>query len=237
VPHGQLILRSQSAALESLFFMHYQHALRSGITIASTRPEHAEALEDLQNIVFPTLEDAQRFKARHYLKHIELFPDGQFVALDGGQVIGMTSAIRLDFDFAHAQHSFADISQGGWLTSHNPQGPWLYGADIGVHPQYRRRGIARALYAARQQVVRRLGLKGQVTVGMMSGYGALKSEMSADAYYQKLVEGEIIDPTLSPQMRLGFRPRALVSGYLHDPVCDNYGALIVLEADTDISFE
>ncbi|MGH9334333.1 MAG: GNAT family N-acetyltransferase, partial [Vicinamibacteria bacterium] len=141
--------------------MPYDKLLRSGIRVSSTRTEHAEPLEELQRLCFPTLDDRERFKASHYLKHIELFPEGQFVALDGEKVVGMTSTIRLDFDFEHTGHRFADIIEGGWLTSHEPAGSWLYGADIGTHPDYRRRGIARGLYAARHDTVRRLSLEGQ----------------------------------------------------------------------------
>lgn len=212
----------------------YKRVLDSGVRIASTRPEHAPQLEELQEIVFPSLAPEERFRAPHYLKHIELFPEGQFVAMHGERVVGMTSSIRLHFDFDHIDHTFADIIQGGWLTAHEPDGEWLYGADIGTHPDYRRRGIARGLYAARHHTVRALGLKGQVTVGMMSGYGAVKARMSAEEYYQKLCAGDIADPTVSAQMRVGFEPRALVPGYVNDPVCDNYGILIVLDAGKDI---
>ena len=214
--------------------MGYRHILETGITIASTRPEHAAQLEKLQEEVFPTLAPEERFKAPHYLRHIRLFPEGQFAALDGARVVGMTSTIRLDFDFDHIGHTFADIIQGGWLTAHQPEGAWLYGADIGVHPDYRRRGIARALYAARHHTVRKLGLKGQVTVGMMNGYGAIQDRMTPDAYYQELRSGHITDPTLTAQMRVGFEPRALVKDYLHDPACGNCGILIVLDADKDV---
>ena len=51
--------------------------------------------------------------------------------------------------------------------------------------------------------------------------------MSAEAYYQKLVAGEISDPTVSAQMKMGFVPKKLIAGYLNDPLCDNYGVLIV----------
>ena len=167
-----------------------ERVLANGIRIASTRREHAPALEELQILCFPTLDDEQRFKGVHYLKHIELFPEGQFVALDGDKVVGMTTTIRMPFDFGHVEHTFADVIQGGWLTSHHPEGDWLYGADIGTHPDYRRRGIARGLYAARHLTVRGLRLKGQVTVGMLRGYGALKGEMSAQVYYDSLLRGE-----------------------------------------------
>ena len=214
-----------------------ERRLKSGIVIAPTRPEHAPELERLQEACFPTLAPAQRFRAEHYLKHLELFPEGQFVALDGERVAGATTTCRLRFDFDHAGHTFDDIIQGGWLTSHDPQGDWLYGADIGVHPDYRGRGLARGLYAARQDTVRRLGLKGQVSAGMMRGYGALKERMSAQAYYEALRAGRLSDPTLSAQMKIGFELRGLLADYLDDPVCDNYSVLIVLDADKDVPAE
>lgn len=199
-----------------------------------SQPEHAEQLEALQRLCFPTLDDAERFKAAHYRKHIELFADGQLVALDGDRVVGATTTLRLKFDFHHIHHTFADIIQGGWLTSHQSDGDWLYGADLGVDPAYRGRGIATALYAARQEAVWRLGLKGQVTAGMIRGYGEAKAKMSAEQYCTEVVAGRLVDPTLSKQLKVGFEPRGLLVNYLNDPVCDNYGVLIVLGADRDV---
>lgn len=214
--------------------MWYYRRLPDGLIVMHTRPEHAQQLEELQRVCFPTLDDAERFKAAHYRKHIELYPDGQFVVLDGQRVVAATSTLRLHFDFEHFNHTFADIIQGGWLTSHEPDGEWLYGADIGVHPDYRGRGLAMALYAARQEVVWRQRLEGQVTAGMIPGYGAVKGQMSAEEYFQGVVERRISDPTLSMQMRVGFEPRALLANYLNDPICDNYSVLIVLGADKDV---
>jgi 4-aminobutyrate aminotransferase/(S)-3-amino-2-methylpropionate transaminase len=215
--------------------MSYYRRLPDGLVIMNTQPEHAIGLERLQEVCFPTLADAERFKAVHYLRHIELFPEGQFVALDGDSVVGATSTLRLRFDFDHVNHTFGEIIQGGWLTSHDPEGDWLYGADIGVDPAYRGRGIATALYAARQETVWRLGLRGQVTAGMIPGYGAVKGRMTAAEYYEGVVAGRIRDRTLSTQLRIGFEPRALLADYLNDPVCDNYSVLIVLGAEKDVA--
>jgi len=217
--------------------MGYHHVLESGVVIASTRPEHAGPLAALQELCFPTLAPEQRFVAAHYLKHLELFPEGQFVALDGGRVAGGTSTCRLHFDFDHVGHTFDDIIQGGWLTAHEPDGDWLYGADISVHPDHRGRGLARGLYAARQDAVRRLGLKGQVTAGMMRGYGAVKDRMSAEEYYRGLRDGTVNDPTLSAQMKIGFELCRLLPRYVHDPTCDDYAVLIVLDASRDVPSE
>lgn len=205
------------------------------MNVQEMRPAHAAQLEALQKVVFPTLAADQRFEAKHYLRHMELFPEGQLVVLDGERVVGATSTIRMDFDFAHPDHTFAEIIQGGWLTSHQPDGAWLYGADVSVHPDYRRRGIARALYRARHEVARALGLRGQVTVGMPSGYGAVKEQLSAPQYYAELVAGTRTDPTISAQRAVGFELHGLVANYIDDPVCDNYGVLLVLPADKEIS--
>jgi GNAT superfamily N-acetyltransferase len=199
--------------------------------VVHTRPEHAAQLEQLQRVCFPTLDDAERFKAAHYRRHVEIFPDGQFVVLDGDTVVGATTTLRRHVDFAHVNHTFADIIQGGWLTSHDPNGDWLYGADVSVDPAYRRRGLATALYAARQETVWRLGLRGQVTAGMMRDYGFVKDRMTAAEYLQGVIDGRLEDSTLSMQLGIGFEARTLLPNYVNDPVCDNYGVLLVLGAD------
>ncbi len=212
----------------------YSRRLETGLVVMHARPEHAEQLEALQVTCFPTLADEERFKARHYRKHLEIFDEGQFVVLDGERVVGATATIRLHFDFDHITHTFGEVIQGGWLTSHEPDGAWLYGADIGVDPAYRGQGLATALYAARQELVWRRDLAGQVTAGMLRGYGAVKHEMSAEDYYAGVVAGRLKDPTVSMQLGLGFEPRALLKDYLQDPVSDNTSALIVLDAAKDV---
>lgn len=212
---------------------HFQR-LPGGFTLHRTQPHHCTQLEQLQHACFPTLADEQRFKAKHYRRHLEIFPEGQFVVLDGDRVVGATTTIRLDFDFAHINHTFDEIIDGGWLTSHNPEGAWLYGADIGTHPLYRGRGIASALYAARQELVWCLGLKGQVTAGMLPGYDTCRAQYTAPEYYERVVCGEISDPTITMQMNVGFEPRGLLTNYLNDPACDNYCVLLVLPAEKPV---
>ena len=88
---------------------------------------------------------------------------------------------------------------------------------------------------ARQETVWRHGLSGQVTAGMIRGYGAVKDRMTAQDYYDAVVAGRIKDRTLITQLGMGFEPRALLANYLNDPACDNYSVLIVLDADQDVA--
>lgn len=200
----------------------------SEFIICETRPEHAEQLEELQKLVFPTLSYESLFRKDHYLNHINIFPEGQMVALAEDRVIGMTTTIRFDLDLKD-NHSFLDILDNGFLNTHDPEANWLYGLDIGTHPDYRGRGIARGLYDARQELVKKLKLKGQYTYGMLTGYGALKEYISAEHYYEEILEGKRTDPTVSRQMSNGFKPHHLVSDYVEDPVCDGYCVLLIRE--------
>lgn len=207
-------------------------SIRNGWVIQTPGPEHAERLEALQRRVFPTLSDGEILTAAHYRRHLEIFPEGQFVVLDGERVIGMSTTMRSHFSVE--PHTFLEISGNLWLSTHDPDGDWLYGLDLGVDPEYRQQGIAREIYRARQDAARRLGLKGQLTVGMLNGYGARSTEMTAEEYFEKLRNGHLSDPTVSAQQRLGFTIVKLMKDYLDDPACGNAGVLMTLSASSEI---
>ncbi len=198
--------------------------LPNGLTLQNTQAHHAPALAELQRTVFPTLSDSERMAAPHYLRHVSLFPEGQIVVLAGEHVVASSSSIR--HSFPQESHRFLDISGQLWLDTHQPDGDWLYGMDLGVHPDYRGRGIARAIYQARNAICRKLGLKGQVIVGMLNGYATFSEKMGVDEYFDHLLRGQISDPTISAQMKIGFEPLRLMPNYLDDPQCGNAGVLM-----------
>jgi GNAT superfamily N-acetyltransferase len=211
---------------------HYQKVLKQGYILQNSEPKHCKGLENLQKTVFPTLSEDEIMREKHYLNHIQLFPEGQFVILDGDKIIGMSTTIR--YHLALEDHTFLEISEGLWMTSHEPKGDWLYGMDVGVHPDYRGQGLARAIYRARQETCLRLGLKGQFTVGMPNGYLHHADKMSLDTYYELLVSGRLKDPTVNVQQRMGFEWIRLIHNYLQDPQCGNGGILMVLEASKKV---
>src|SRR5450432_3231833 len=213
----------------------YSEILSSGIAILPMKEEYAKEIEALQHKIFPTLAEEEILHANQYKKHLEIFPEGQFVAMDGNKVVGATTSMRYHFNLNHIEyHTFYEVMGGGWLTTHDPNGEWLYGIDVSVDPDYRKMGIARALYRARQHTVRYLGLKGQMTVGMLNGYSNLKDEMNIDEYYEKIKNHELFDPTVSVQEKVGYEIVGLMKDYLNDPTCGNAGAIIILDAKKDI---
>lgn len=210
----------------------YRKELDNGIILQQTQGQHAKALDTLQRIVFPTLADEERMSERHYVHHLAVFPAGQLVLLDGDEVIGMTSSIR--YHFSLEDHTFLDVSDNLWFNTHEPEGDWLYGMDMGVRPDYRGCGLAREMYRARQEICRQLGLKGQIIVGMPNGYAQYAATMDLDEYFQLVVAGKIYDPTVSTQMRMGAEPQKLIRNYLDDPQCGNGGVLMILSVDKKV---
>jgi GNAT superfamily N-acetyltransferase len=153
----------------------------STITITNTRPEHIAQLVAHQRICFPTLDPSEWMRAEHFASHLRLFPAGQHVALDGERVIGQSSTFRIAGERALVQHEYMDILGQSFFTNHDPQGEWLYGADMSVHPDYRGRKVSAMLYDARKALVRRLGLRGMVAGGMIPGYKEHRAVMPANS--------------------------------------------------------
>jgi GNAT superfamily N-acetyltransferase len=188
-----------------------------------------EQLEAVQRAAFPTLAEDEIITAAHYAEHIRRFPAGQFAALNAaGQVVaGATAFCTNEVDFNAFEHRYMDAVAHNWLSRHDPQGAWLYGADIGVLPAYRRRGIARRFYEMRRDLSRRLNLRGHVVGGLLKGFSAYKGVMSIEEYVVKVIAAELFDPTVSVQLRCGFRVHGIIHDYVHDPTCDGKAAFLV----------
>jgi hypothetical protein len=94
-------------------------------------------------------------------------------------------------------------------------------------PDFRGQGLSTLLYEARHALVRRLGLRGHVAGGMPRGFAGQAGRMSIEAYVSAVVRGELQDPVLTVQLRRGYHPYGIITGYLDDPSCGGYGVFIV----------
>jgi GNAT superfamily N-acetyltransferase len=114
-----------------------------------------------------------------------------------------------------------------WLTTHDPTGDWLYCADIGVHPDFRGRGLSSLLHDAEQALIRRLGLRGHVAGALPRGYGALAPDMPIEAYVGDVVRGTRRDPVLSIHLHRGYEVYGIIPDYVDDPSSANHGVFVV----------
>jgi predicted N-acetyltransferase YhbS len=161
--------------------------------------------------------------------HQSIFPEGQFVALDGrGVVVGMAASLIVLWDDYRFDTTWRDFTANGMFTNHDPEhGRTLYAAEIMVDPAYQGMGIGGRLYTARRELVTRLGLRRIRAGARLRGYHRFATTLSPEQYVSRVELGELHDATLSFQLKRGFRVRAVVSGYLrHDPESRGYAAVI-----------
>ncbi len=191
--------------------------------------EDAPALEMVQRACFPNLSEEEIATAGHFLSQQQYFAAGQHAVLDvdTGEVVASSSDLRMNINFGHYAHSFLEETGNNLFTTHDQQGQWLYGADIGVHPKVQGQGLASLLYAARHDLVRRLKLRGHVAGAMPKGYGTVAHEMPIEQYVSEVIRGEKADPVLSVQLKRGYHVWGIIPDYLEDDSCRNHGVFIV----------
>lgn len=192
--------------------------------------EHIEGAVALQRACFPEPFPEELLWSRdHLLRHLELFPSGQFVAVSGDQVVASASASRIS-EANWLSHANWDETVGGpLLESFDSLGSTLYGLDISVHPEARGLGIGRRLYERRFKVVEEGGLARYGTACRVPDYQAYATdhpETSVGEYAELVVNNRATDRTLSPLLRYGLTYLGVIHGYMEDKESDNAAALL-----------
>jgi GNAT superfamily N-acetyltransferase len=164
------------------------------------------------------------------MRHLEVFPEGQISILDGrGRLIADSTAMMVTSGRALRPHRWSEITERGTLASHDPHGDAFYGVDLAVDPDFQGMGLAHHLYEARIALAARLGCRSFVAGARMPGYHLASDLLTPDSYLALVERGLIYDPTLSKQLRLGFRLLRLLPDYIQDPESANCAALISME--------
>lgn len=196
------------------------------ITIRNTRFEDAPAIIELSRAVYPS---SQPWAEAQLASHLEVFPEGQFVAVeDGERVVGMAASLVVLWDDYDMDTDWRDFTDHGMFTNHDLlYGRTLYGAEVMVDPRKQGLGIGKRLYVARRELTERLGLLRIRAGARLRGYHKVAESMSAGQYVVRVVRGILGDPTLSFQLRRGFHVLDVVRNYLRqDPESLGYAAVI-----------
>ena len=194
-------------------------------TIRTATLADVTQMQEVQIVCFPTLAPYELLSKQHFANHLRVFPEGQLVVTDNDKVIASSSTLRINFP--KLGHTFMEVTDNLWITNtHLPDGAWLYQFDIGVLPAYRGLKLSTELYNAQQELVKQLGMKGQVLVGMTIGYGKYKDRYSIQEYCEKLKNNELTDPTITPQRKAGFQWIQPIFNYLDDPTAGNCSILM-----------
>lgn len=188
-----------------------------------------QAAVELQKLAFPPpFDENLLWKAEHLHRHLELFPSGQFAAInEEGVVIGTCSNTRISEANWLAHHDWDTTVGGPFLDTFDVSGSTLYGLDISVHPNFRRMGVARALYSARFNLVQNDELLGRYgTACRLPGYARSGTDGSPEAYARSVVNGEITDPTLTPLLKMNLRYIETINNYMDDAESGHAAAML-----------
>jgi len=199
---------------------------RRSVIVRPTSGEDFGGIGTLCRAVYP---ESPPWTERQLTSHLEVFPDGQLVAVepDSGRVVGMASSLIVLWDDYDIDTNWRNMTDAGMFTNHDPGGHTLYGAEVMVDPTCQRRGIGRALYQARRDLARRLRLLRIRAGARLRGYHRHAGSLDAESYVAEVVAGRLVDPTLTFQLRQRFRVLAVVANYLgHDPESLGFAAVI-----------
>ena len=171
-----------------------------------------ERIIDMSRRAYPGMEPYSPDMLRSQMTH---YPEGQFTAEYDGKIVGYCAGFRIDGEIALQAHTWNAITSRGYFSRHDPEGDFLYGADVSVDPAYQNLKIGQRFYNERRKLCRHYRLKGIVFGGRMPGLAKrLKKFGSPEKYIDAVRENKIRDKVIGFQMRNGFECIGILKNYL-----------------------
>ena len=188
-------------------------------------PGDAEDIAELSTKIYRKVP----YTAPEIRGQINNFPEGVFVAIFEDRIVGYCATLRISERRAFRNHSWSQITGGGYGTTHNPKGDWLYGYEVFVDPGYRRLRIGDRLYRERRNLCQPYRLQGIVIVGRLPYLAKrIKRVGTADEYVKAAQAKKIKDPTFTFQARQGFEYLRVLKNYSpEDHESMGMGALMI----------
>ncbi|WP_052343678.1 GNAT family N-acetyltransferase [Bacillus massiliigorillae] len=206
-----------------------QCKLEEEITIHAIRHEDIDKVVELSQIVY---DPRIAYRREHLESQLDIFPEGQACIKYKDEIMGSCSSLIVNFDNYREGHSFYEISDGGFIRNHNPNGVHLYGIDVTVHPDYRKMKLGRRLYEIRKNICRKFNLKSIMIGGRVPYYHKYADEMLINEYIEQVTLKNIFDPVITFQLSNGFVVKKIMNNYIpEDEESLKYGILMEWEND------
>ncbi len=195
------------------------------LTLRNLKIEDYDDLTHIMDIVYPEMGGAgplKKFKAQ-----LSMFPEGQICIEDHGKVVAAAFSLIVDYDKFGDRHTYEEITGDAYLTTHDPMGDVLYGAEVVVHPDYQGMRLGRRLYEARKELCQSLNLKSIVAGGRIPNYQYHAKDLSPQKYIERVKKKEIYDPILTFQLSNEFEVKRVLTNYLpEDTESKGYATLL-----------
>ncbi|TVP40273.1 GNAT family N-acetyltransferase [Candidatus Nitrosocosmicus arcticus] len=207
--------------------MQFSNIPEEDIVIKNVFFQDIAKIIELQKESFPSmLEEGSVWGKRHLQSHVEIFPEGQFCVVFRNKIIGSSSSLIIKLPSEYEEHTFGQVTGNSLFTTHDPNGDSLYGADISVHPDFRRLGIATLLYKARKDLAIKYDLRRIIAGGRLINYCNYADKLSPEEYVQNVLDEQISDQVLTFQLRNDFRFIKILPNYIKDSRSLNYATFI-----------
>jgi len=182
-------------------------------------------LKEIMDLVYPNMEGVSSEKK--FRAQLSTFPEGQICIEDHGKVVAAAFSLIVDYDKFGDRHTYREITGDAYLTTHDPMGDVLYGAEVVVHPDYQGMRLGRRLYEARKELCQNLNLRSIVAGGRIPNYHNYAHEMSPQKYIELVKKKEIYDPILTFQLSNEFEVKRVLTDYLpEDNESKGYATLL-----------
>ena len=198
---------------------------KAKLIIRPARRKDARALAELSAKVYGA---ADAFTQAEVRGQINNFGEGQFVAEYEGLIVGHCATLIVTEAQAFGQHSWEEITGGGYGRPTLPEGEVLYGFEVCVDPEFRRLRIGQRFYNKRKELCQNLELKGIAFAGRMPGYARRRRQFADPAeYLQAVLDKRIKDNVILFQIAQGYEPRGVLADYL-PPDKDSGGNAVLM---------
>ena len=163
---------------------------------------------------------------------IKTFPEGTLVAERDGEVLGVVSTERINYNIKKDAYTWYEVTDSGFIrNSHNPNGNIIYGVDMSVRPSFQNLGVGTRLLESIGKLAIRYNLKFGMLGGRIPNYYKYADKMSVEEYIKSTVnvggKEKSLDPEINFYKKAGLKIVKIIPNYYKDPDSLNYGVLLL----------
>ena len=166
---------------------------------------------------------------RLFEMQLDAFPEGQFLVEYEGRIIAYSTCLIVCLDDTIHPYKLDEITGASTFSTHDYGGDTLYGADIGVHPDFRGNGVATLLYQERKNILVVYNLPRMLAYGRLTGYKRYAGKMDAKQYVSRVIDGKLSDPGLNAHLKNGYSVKRVLLDFMSDEASLNYATLLEMK--------
>ena len=201
------------------------------LVIRNAKYSDVKNIRKLSLKIYPEEDGYPADQIRGQINH---FRKGQLVALYNGEIVAYASSIVVTKSKATENHTWTEITGGGYASTHDPSGDYLYGMEIFVDPEFRRLRIGARFYREREALAKELGLQGIVFCGRMPLLRRKKNKhLKPEEYLEQVKDKKIKDPVLNFQIKNGFEAVRVIRNYYPDDKASGGHAVLMIWSNPD----